>query len=157
MKHVPRVLSVYALVVTGLAVSLGVTVDAQKAAVAAKTAMTVWKTPTCGCCGKWIEHMRKNGFEVTVLEMPDLSAIEAANAVTEPIRSCHTALVDGYVIEGHVPADLVRRLLKERPKAAGLAVPGMPQGAPGMETPNPQPYDVILFGRDGKTSVYEKR
>lgn len=162
MTHRPLiVLLACALVVFAPTVSMAQAQDPPKAggsaAAAEKPAVTVWKSPTCGCCGKWVEHMRLHGFEVTVLDMPDLTAIKTANGVTEAIRSCHTALVDGYVIEGHVPADVVQRLLKERPKATGLAVPGMPLGSPGMESPNPQAYDVLLFDRDGKTTVYEKR
>jgi hypothetical protein len=112
----------------------------------------VFKTPTCGCCTKWIDHLRAAGFRVDATELPDLTAIKAANGVPPQLASCHTALVDGYVIEGHVPASDLKRLLKDRPAVSGLAVPGMPMGSPGMEHPDPrrhQTYDVMSFGADG--------
>src|SRR5215218_9306717 len=109
--------------------------------------VTVYKSPTCGCCSKWIEHMRSNGFEVKSTDVEDVSSIKAANGVPREAESCHTALVGGYVLEGHVPADSVKRLLSEKPKVAGLAVPGMPMGSPGMEVPSGQVqhYDVVSF------------
>jgi hypothetical protein len=98
--------------------------------------------------------MRANGFTVTVNDVPNADAYRAQAGVPPSLSSCHTALVDGYVVEGHVPAADVRRLLSERPKALGLAVPGMPAGSPGMEAPRGDAYDVLLFQRDGRTSVY---
>jgi len=112
----------------------------------------VFKTPTCGCCTKWIDHLREAGFTVTAKDLPDVSAIKAANGVPAKLASCHTAIVEGYVIEGHVPASDVRRLLTERPAVSGLAVPGMPMGSPGMEHPDPrlhEVYDVLSFGANG--------
>jgi hypothetical protein len=112
----------------------------------------VFKTATCGCCTKWIDHLRAAGFQVEATDMPDLAGLKNENGVPEELSSCHTALVDGYVIEGHVPAQDIERLLAERPAVAGLAVPEMPMGSPGMEHPDPsrhQPYDVMSFGRDG--------
>ena len=116
----------------------------------------VYKVPTCGCCGKWVEHLEAHGFTTQVMNLDDLSEIKAEHNVPGPARSCHTAIVDGYVIEGHVPAADVRRLLKERPAVLGLAVPGMPIGSPGMEVPNvePVPYDVMSFDSDGQLKVY---
>ena len=112
----------------------------------------VFKTPTCGCCTKWIDHLRAAGFVVAATELQDLTAIKTANGVPPHLASCHTALVDGYVIEGHVPASDLERLLKDRPAVSGLAVPGMPMGSPGMEHPDPrrhQTYDVLSFDTDG--------
>jgi hypothetical protein len=120
--------------------------------------VTVYKTATCGCCTSWIEHMRKAGFKVREVDLDDLTETKQASGVPMRLRTCHTALVDGYVVEGHVPADLVKKLLAEKPKAAGLAVPGMPLGSPGMEQGDQkEPYDVLLFDKAGKTTVYAKR
>jgi hypothetical protein len=120
------------------------------------THVSVYKTATCGCCGQWIAHMKSNGFEVEFENVPDTSPYRKKYGVPDAMQSCHTAIVDGYAIEGHVPAADIQRLLKERPKAAGLAVPGMVAGSPGMEGPAPQPYSVVLFTADGKSSVYSK-
>jgi hypothetical protein len=119
--------------------------------------VTVYKSPTCGCCSKWVDHMRAAGFTVDAKDVPDVSPMKAELGVPGSLTSCHTAIVDGYVIEGHVPADLVQKLLKERPKIAGLAVPGMVTGSPGMEGGAGQPYDVIAFDLKGHTSVYARR
>ncbi len=119
---------------------------ASPAARAGGEAVTVYKTPTCGCCNAWIEHLEANGFEVTATNLPDLRNLKRENGVPPALSSCHTAFVEGYVVEGHVPASDLRRLLDERPKVAGLAVPGMPIGSPGMEGPNPEPYQVLSFG-----------
>lgn len=109
--------------------------------------LVVHKTPWCGCCTAWVDHMREAGFAVRVTEMEDLEPLKARHGVTAELASCHTALIGGYVVEGHVPAADVARLLKERPEATGLAVPGMPVGSPGMEMGNEQdPYEVVLFG-----------
>jgi len=118
--------------------------------------ITVYKQPSCGCCGNWAEHMKENGFKVTVKEVEDLHSIKARYGIRPAISSCHTAVVEGYVIEGHVPADLVLRLLEERPDVTGLAVPGMPSGSPGMDG-LPQPYDVLTFDSEGNTAVYASR
>jgi hypothetical protein len=121
--------------------------------------MTVYKSPTCGCCSKWIEHMRSNGFEVKSTDVEDVTSIKTANGVPPEAGSCHTALVGGYVLEGHVPADSVKRLLREKPKVAGLAVPGMPVGSPGMEVPSGQVdrYNVVSFTKGGPTTVFDRR
>ncbi|MAN75482.1 MAG: CopG family transcriptional regulator [Henriciella sp.] len=111
--------------------------------------VTVHKTPWCGCCTAWVDHLRDNGFDVVVKEEEDLRPVRARLGVPDPLMSCHTGEVDGYAVEGHVPAREIRRLLSERPAADGLSVPGMPQGSPGMETPNPPDrYDVLLFSGD---------
>jgi len=116
--------------------------------------IVVYKSPTCGCCGKWVDHLRQNGLSVKTIDVPDVSPIKRDNKLPVQLSSCHTALVDGYVIEGHVPAQDVKRLLKERPAVSGLAVPRMPIGSPGMEGPNPEPYSVLSFDRSGKIEVF---
>jgi hypothetical protein len=118
--------------------------------------VNVFKTRTCGCCGKWVEHMKANGFEVNVQEVPSTAEYRQKYGVPQNLQSCHTATVNGYVLEGHVPAREVRRLLKTRPKAKGLAVPGMPAGSPGMEGSRSDAYSVILFDEAGRTSDYQK-
>ncbi|HET7462758.1 MAG TPA: DUF411 domain-containing protein [Longimicrobium sp.] len=118
----------------------------------------VYKSPTCGCCNSWVEHMRQSGFRVETHDMDDVTPVKDEGHVPANGRSCHTAKVGNYVIEGHVPADLVKKLLAEHPAdVAGLTVPGMVTGSPGMEGPSPQHYDVIAFTRDGKTRVYASR
>ena len=120
--------------------------------------IVVWKSPTCGCCKDWIVHLRKNGFRVTSHDIDDTAAVRARLGMPESQASCHTASVGGYVIEGHVPARELQRLLRERPRALGLSVPGMVVGSPGMDTPayggRSDPYDVRLVQRDGATQVY---
>lgn len=115
----------------------------------AEEAVVVHKDPTCGCCTAWAQHMRQAGFAVRIDETSNLEAVRAKLGVPADLTACHTAEVSGYVIEGHVPAAAVRRLLSERPAAKGLAVPGMPAGSPGMEAAKPQSYAVVLFGPDG--------
>lgn len=126
------------------------------AATAAQPRMKVWKSPTCGCCGAWVDHMRAAGFAVDVTVTDAMDAVKSSLGVTPSLASCHTGEVEGYVLEGHVPADAIKRLLKERPQAIGLAVPGMPQGAPGMETGTVEPYDILLFA-PGRTILFERR
>ena len=119
---------------------------------AASTTIEVYRSPSCGCCGAWISHMQANGFEARVIETDDLGPIKSRWGVAEDLQSCHTARVEGYVIEGHVPAADVKRLLAERPAALGLAVPGMPLGSPGMEQGDKrEPYKVILFAKTGRS------
>jgi hypothetical protein len=116
--------------------------------------MTVYKTPWCGCCTAWVKHLQRDGFEVRVIEREDLAPVRASLSVPDRLASCHTAEIAGYAIEGHVPAADIRRLMSERPDAAGLSVPGMPLGSPGMEMQGPpDAYDVILFG-SGTTSTF---
>jgi|SRR5690606_26612378 len=119
--------------------------------------VTVYKSPTCGCCSLWIDHLEENGFRVEAVDVDDLAAIKRQYGIPDALSSCHTAVVGDYVVEGHVPAEDVRRLLAERPDAGGLAVPGMPVGSPGMESPDgrTEPYDVLLVRDDG-TSVYAR-
>ena len=117
--------------------------------------ITVWKDPSCGCCGGWVEHLRRNGFVATVVETAQVQSIKAERRVPAELASCHTAEIAGYTIEGHVPADAINKLLAERPAARGLAVPGMPIGSPGMEGGTPEVYDVMLFG-DGVTKPFAR-
>jgi len=118
----------------------------------------VWKTPTCGCCEDWVKHMRENGFTVTTHDVQDTGPIRR-NAGMADYGSCHTAMVDGYAVEGHVPASDVRRLLLEKPDAAGLAAPGMPLGSPGMDGPEyggrKTPHDVVLVDKQGGAKVFQ--
>jgi hypothetical protein len=116
----------------------------------------VYKTEGCGCCNAWVEHLRAAGFEVDARNVADIASIKAGAGIDPSIASCHTALVDGYVVEGHVPAEVIERMLAERPDIAGLAVPGMPVGSPGMEGDGAKPYEVLAVDRQGRTSVYAK-
>jgi hypothetical protein len=118
------------------------------------TRVAVYRTPSCGCCLEWVDHLEAAGFSVEVTEVQDLQAVKASHGVPRGISSCHTALVDGYVVEGHVPARDVQRMLAERPPITGLAVPGMPIGSPGMEGPDPEPYDVLAFDERGGVEVF---
>ena len=120
-------------------------------------AIAVYKSPTCGCCAKWVEHLRAAGFAVAVHDTSDVQAVKTRHGVPAALASCHTAVAAGYVFEGHVPADLIERFLQEAPAAAGLAVPGMPVGSPGMEGPSPRRYEVVAFDLRGRTSVYATR
>ena len=116
--------------------------------------LLVYKTPTCGCCNGWIEHMQAAGYTVDARDLRDLMSVKRDAGVPVEMSSCHTALVDGYVVEGHIPVEQVDRLLEERPDIAGIAVPGMPIGSPGMEGRNPKPYQVLSFSHDGSTAVF---
>ena len=122
---------------------------------AAAQTIEVMKTPTCGCCTLWVDHLRAEGFEVNVTDLDDLTAVARELHVPDDLRSCHTARIGGYAVEGHVPAADIRRLLAERPDAAGIAAPGMPIGSPGMEQGSMrEPYQVILFTRDGQRRLF---
>jgi hypothetical protein len=109
-------------------------------------AMVVFRDPGCGCCHKWVEHLEANGFTVTLHDAPSMKAVKARLGVPQEVTACHTAEIGGYVIEGHVPAVAIKRLLAEKPEGRGLAVPGMPIGSPGMEGGAPETYEVLLFG-----------
>lgn len=117
-----------------------------------KPSISVVRSPDCGCCGAWIDHLRESGFAVEETLTDDVEAFKDEQAIPQSLRSCHTALVDGYVIEGHVPADAIRIVLDQRPDAGGLAVPGMPIGSPGMEMGGQsEPFEVILWGDSGNS------
>ncbi|HWP12492.1 MAG TPA: DUF411 domain-containing protein [Ramlibacter sp.] len=163
MKHIPtngvRRQLVFALGVLPLAGLARAAAAAANKAAAAPTEVQVWKEPTCGCCKDWIAHMEANGFKVFV-NTGGTNAARARLGIPQNMASCHTALVGGYAIEGHVPAREVRRLLREKPVAVGLSAPGMPIGAPGMDTPaykgKKNPYNVMLVAKDGSATVYQK-
>ncbi len=116
--------------------------------------VTVYKTPTCGCCTNWVEHLRDEGFAVETVDQPNLSPVKTEHGVPGALQSCHTAVVDGYVVEGHVPAADIRKLLAERPAVTGIAVPGMPMGSPGMEGSYSDPYEVFTFDRSGPLEIF---
>jgi hypothetical protein len=115
----------------------------------------VFKNPDCGCCGAWVEHLKAAGFTVRVRETPDTGAVRKRHGIPDQFGSCHTGVVAGYAVEGHVPADDIKRLLAQKPTAAGLSVPGMPAGSPGMEAGSRKdPFQVLLIDRAGRSSVY---
>lgn len=140
-----------AVFLTALTLSMGIALPASAAEV-----VEVYKSPYCGCCGKWVDHLKAAGFEVHTHEVNDVPGARQRLGMPERLGSCHTAKVAGYVVEGHVPAADIQRLIKEKPKALGLAVPSMPPGSPGMETAHPVPYKTLLVRQDGSTSVYAK-
>lgn len=142
--------------VAGAAAALGSAAFLVGQAPAAPT-ITVYKTPTCGCCAKWIAHLKTAGFTVVAHDTDDMSAVRERFGVPFRLGSCHTARVGGYMIEGHVPADLIQKLLAEHPAVVGIAVPGMVTGSPGMEGSNPVPYDVVAWDRTGRTWVFARR
>jgi hypothetical protein len=143
---------------TGLA-ALPVAASCIPAAAQSLPNMTVTKDPSCGCCGAWVDHVRAAGFLVELTESPEVNRVKIRLGVPRELASCHTAEVGGYVIEGHVPADAIKRLLSEKPRAKGLAVPGMPVGSPGMEVEGMESdtYDVVLFGPSGRTTFARYR
>ncbi|HTH24618.1 MAG TPA: DUF411 domain-containing protein [Vicinamibacterales bacterium] len=140
-----------------LALGLGVAAQ-QKAATPAATKVTVYKTSSCGCCRLWVDHMKSNGFDVQAMDVSaaDVRSVSKAAGLKDEDTSCHTAKIGAYLVEGHVPADDIKRMLKEKPAIAGLAAPGMPQGSPGMEQGVKEPYDVIAFKKDGTSTVFAK-
>jgi hypothetical protein len=146
------------LFASAAALCLGVpAARAAAAAVSAKTGITIYKDPSCSCCSKWVDHLRTAGFEPTVREAPDMTAVKRGQGVPDAQVSCHTAVVGGYFVEGHVPASDIKRLLAERPRARGLALPGMPMGSPGMEMgDHHEAYAVLLVKSDGSTDVFSR-
>lgn len=123
---------------------------------AAAPTIEVFKSASCGCCAKWVKHLEANGFNVKTQDVANPADYRQKAGIPDPLGSCHTALVRGYAIEGHVPAGDIKRLLAEKPKAKGLAVPAMPLGSPGMEGPRKDPYEVLLVQADGRTTVYAR-
>ena len=154
MKHSTKQLRL-ALGLFALAMTTGAA-PSESHAFAKEPVITVYRDPNCGCCTKWIEHLIKHGFRVKDNKSDAMSEVKRGLGVPELLESCHTGVVNGYVIEGHVPAADIQRLLKAKPKVAGLAVPGMPMGSPGMEGPRTDRYDVVSFDKTGKTAVYAK-
>lgn len=153
MKLFHSALLAVALAVPAFALQQSST-SAQKPAAQAGQPITVYRTATCGCCSKWVDHLKENGFAPTVHIVEATQSTPPGKAVPASLRSCHSATLEGYNVEGHVPADVIRKLLKERPKVAGIAVPGMPAGSPGMESPYPVQYDVIAYESTGNRYVY---
>lgn len=149
-----RFTTLIAFTVSGLALAGAVAAQQKPAA----PLVEVFKSPTCGCCGNWVKHMQANGFIVRTTDMNDLTQIKKSRGVPAAVESCHTAVVNGYVVEGHVPAADVHRLLKEKPAIAGIAVGGMPLGSPGMDFPGTkaQPYNVMAFDKNGATRVFAR-
>jgi len=146
--------------VTVAALTLSLAAQSNPAATAAPAAekITVYKTSSCGCCKLWVDHLKASGFDVQAMDVSaaDVRAISKAAGLKEEDTSCHTAKIGNYTVEGHVPAADIKRMLKEKPAIAGIAAPGMPQGSPGMEQGSKEPYDVMAFTKDGKTTVYAK-
>jgi hypothetical protein len=124
---------------------------------AAPPVITVYKDPGCQCCAKWVKHLSANGFVVSPRDVTNMDEIKRTMNVPSALQSCHTAVVDRYVIEGHVPADVIKKFLAEKPAALGLAVPGMPTGSPGMEGTPVDHYNVLVFERSGASRIYAKR
>jgi hypothetical protein len=118
--------------------------------------ITIQRDPGCGCCLKWVAHLEAAGFKATVTESPEMAAIKKSKGIPDTVRSCHTGTINGYAVEGHVPADDIKRMLKERPAIAGIGVPGMPAGSPGMEVASGlvQPFDVLAFDKTGRVKVF---
>jgi len=144
MKMLPRFILAAALAAAGsLALAAGL------------PEVVVYKSPTCGCCGTWVDHMKANGFKVKVIDQADVDPVKTRLGVPAQLASCHTAVVGGYVVEGHVPAAAVKRLLAEKPNTLGVSVPGMVAGSPGMEGPQPQPFSTIMFDERGRSRVFE--
>jgi hypothetical protein len=119
-----------------------------------KPTITVYKDPSCGCCKNWIQYLVKHGYQVDAKDSPDMPGVKRSLGIPPALTSCHTAVVNGYLIEGHVSAEDIDRLLAQKPKIAGLAVPGMPGSSPGMDGPRTKPYQVLAFDKNGKTSVF---
>lgn len=152
---------IYILLIVGLVGLLGyqvwnITAD-NSGASSDPNEIVMYKNEGCQCCTKWGNHMEQAGFTVTEQPTERLAAIKMERGVPYTMGSCHTAIVNGYVIEGHVPVADVKRLLEEQPEARGLAVPNMPAGSPGMESPNPEPYNVYLIGKDGNSTIYSQQ
>ena len=145
-----------ALVVLLLIGGLGL-LSAQQSSSSTDHNIVVYKSPSCGCCKEWVKHLKNNGFSVEVHNQQNVAPIKRELGVPARLQSCHTAKVGDYVIEGHVPADLISKLLVEKPKIKGLAVPGMPMGSPGMEGPRKDDYDIVTFSENGRTSIYASR
>jgi hypothetical protein len=117
--------------------------------------MVVYKSATCGCCNDWVKHLRKSGLTVKTVDVSDLGAIRQRFGVPDRLAACHTAVIGGYVVEGHVPATAVKRLLAEKPSVVGISVPGMPNGSPGMDGPNPEAFSAVVFDERGRPRAFE--
>jgi hypothetical protein len=149
--------NIAAVTIVALALGAGAGGQTVPPAGGASEQVTVYRVSTCNCCVKWMDHLEAAGFEVTGHVVENLEEAPERERVPEELRSCHIAIVGGYIVEGHVPADVVADLLSRRPEIEGIAVPGMPMGSPGMESPNPQPYEVIAFENSGRTWTFARR
>ena len=118
--------------------------------------ITVYKTPTCGCCGKWVDHLENNGFKVNAKNKTDLSSIKQQLGIATNLQSCHTAMVEGYFVEGHVPASDIKKMLLTKPDIKGITVPGMPMGSPGMEGARVDKYDVLAVHKNQKITLFSR-
>ena len=145
--------------ITASGLALGTASASRLLALAPAKEATVYKDANCGCCKKWVEHMEKSGYKVTAHDVPDVAVYKKRYGVPDALGSCHTAIVtSGYIVEGHVPADVIDKLVAQAPKdIIGLAVPGMPQGSPGMESATKDKYDIVAFDKAGKTKVFASR
>jgi hypothetical protein len=150
---------VTAVAIAGVALGAAYAVQPPAApAVTAKSTVKaqVYRSESCGCCKKWVAHLQREGFEITDSIVPDINAVKAKLGLPLELGSCHTAVIDGYLVEGHVPADDIRKLIETKPPVRGIAVPRMPAGSPGMEAAGRKDaYDVLAFDAQGKTSVFE--
>lgn len=143
--------------ILGLALSATFGFSTPLLAAGAAQSIHVYKSPTCGCCTAWVDHLKSNGFDVEATETNDMNRVKIDAGLTRNLASCHTAFVGDYVIEGHVPADDIRRLIANAPKAKGLTVPGMPAGSPGMEMGSRKDhYEVLMFNDQGQTKVFSE-
>jgi hypothetical protein len=154
-KHPARTIALAASFVA-LALTTAAVRTSPPDAPAKKPTIAVYKDPSCGCCKSWIEHLIKHGYRVDAKDSPDMTEIKHTLGVPNALSACHTGMVNGYLIEGHVPAADIDRLLAQKPKIAGLAVPGMPMGSPGMEGGKAQHYQVVAFDKAGKTTVFAR-
>lgn len=153
MRKTTLIYSAAAMLIAGV-----IGVSAQQTATAGKPTAVVYKTSSCGCCKLWVEHLKANGFTVEAKDVSadEVRAVSKAAGLKDEDSSCHTAKIGGYIVEGHVPASDIQKMLKEKPAIAGIAAPGMPQGSPGMEQGSKEPFDVVAFTKDGKTKLYAK-
>jgi hypothetical protein len=147
----------YTILLAAFVVPADAAQQSSKSATPSGQPITVYRTASCGCCGLWVDHVKEAGFEPTVHMVKSMDEAPPHKRVPPALHSCHTATLEGYIVEGHVPADVIRQLLKERPQVLGIAVPGMPAGSPGMESSRPQPYEVLTFDASGRTTVYARR
>jgi len=157
MRITRATIAIAVMVIAGLA--YGVAAQQKAPAAAALPKVTVYKTSSCGCCRMWVDHMKASGFDVQAMDVSsaDVRAVSKAAGLRDEETSCHTAKIGNYTVEGHVPADDIKRMLKEKPAIAGIAAPGMPMGSPGMDQGGArEPYDVVAFTKDGRSTVFAK-
>lgn len=152
-----RTITLAASAVVAILLTHVISVPSRAGEPAAGPEITVYKSPTCGCCTGWVDYLKANNFRVTAHDVDNLDQIRAQHGLTDPrLRSCHTAVVDGYVIEGHVPVNDIKRLLAERPPVTGISAPGMPQMSPGMMSIEPKDYDVVSFDAAGNVKLFSR-